>query len=175
MNAQVGDRIIIKDKSLRGIVDQIGLDPRKIHIRLDSGQSEWFWISETCVIPPKYDLFDYLESVIIAKPYDRRLLPPYHFCVPQLIGCVGKIVSYDSRDAFYLVETSGHGSGWFPATSLLPINYQGETFYYPNEEVKFKGRKVRISSVRRTKSNRGQIVLIDGEWIPSSHILPLRR
>ena len=170
MNLEVGDRVLVKDQSIRGKILQIGLDPRKMLVRLDTHREDWFWAGELISIPPKHALFDYGDSVKIGKTYPRRLMPPYHYCVPQLVGCVGRIIGYDSRDGFYLVESIGQGSGWFPTMSLIPTNYQGETFYYPGEEVRFNAQKTKISAVRRTKSDRGQILLINGEWIPSSQV-----
>lgn len=121
------------------------------------------------VVPPPGSTFDHGETVKIEKSFSKI---NHRSCNKSLIGKFGQIRNYDSRIDYYFVKSSNGESGWFPASSLLPINFKGKHFFYPLQQIKFQGKTSLISQVRRTKFNFGQLLLIDGQWIPSTEVEP---
>lgn len=119
------------------------------------------------VIPPEDSPFRHEEAVQISKPFVK--INAYS-CRKNLIGNVGKIRGYDSRNNFYYVRCENGESGWFPIQSLIPLDYKGERFYYPFEIVIFKNEEKTVTKIKQTKFNWGQLLLIDGEWVHSSDV-----
>ena len=119
------------------------------------------------VVPPVDSPFRHDESVQVSKPYAK--INAYS-CRKALIGSVGKIRGYDSRNSFYYVRCENGESGWFPISSLIPLDYKGERFYYPFERVTFKDEEKTITKIKQTKFKWGQLLLIDGEWVHSSDV-----
>ncbi|MHA1974474.1 MAG: hypothetical protein ACTSW1_15860, partial [Candidatus Hodarchaeales archaeon] len=96
------------------------------------------------VIPPDDSPFKHDEAVQIANSYTK--INAYS-CRKNLVGSVGKIRGYDSRNSFYYIRCENGESGWFPIHSLVPLNYKGERFYYPFEKVLFKDNKKIINKI----------------------------
>lgn len=119
------------------------------------------------VMPPMDGPFQYGDAIQMIKPYNK--INSYS-CRKSLIGKIGKIKGYDSRNNFFYVRCDNGESGWFPINSLVPLNYKGERFYYPFESVMYKDQKKIITKVRQTKFKWGQLLLIDGEWVHSSDV-----
>lgn len=122
------------------------------------------------VKPPESSPFKHNEKVRIQKDYSRVPGIPYR-CNTDLVGLIGFIRGYDTRSGFYHVRCQG-GRGWFPIQSLLPMDFKGERFFYPHESVKYKGMIKIISNVKPSRFSFGQLLLIDGIWIPSTDVEP---
>ena len=60
---------------------------------------------------------------------------------------------------------------WLPY--LLPLDYKGERFFYPLEEVTYKDKTCIVSKIKKSKFKWGQLLFIDGEWVPSTDVEPL--
>ena len=128
------------------------------------------YIKNLEVVPPPGSTFEHGELVKIIRTYPKT---NHRTCDKTLIGKVGKIRGYDSRIEFYLVRCPGGEFGWFPQISLVPINFKGEHFYYPLQQVTYGDSTVTISLTKRTRFNYGQLLEIDGQWIPSTEVTPL--
>lgn len=120
------------------------------------------------VVPPSHSPFKHNDKVKIISDFKKELNIP-HYCNSSLINKVGHIRGFDLRNQYYKVVTNG-GTGWFPLHSLVPMDFKGDKFYYPHDTVVYKGEKQMISQIRPTKFNHGQLLLISGEWVPSSHV-----
>jgi hypothetical protein len=119
------------------------------------------------VIPPEDSPFQHEDAVQIIKPYVK--INAYS-CRKQLIGKIGKVRGYDSRNNFFFIRCDDGEVGWFPIRSLIPLDYKGERFYYPYEYVLYKDQEKIITKVKQTKFKWGQLLLIDGEWVHSSDV-----
>jgi len=123
------------------------------------------------VIPPDDSPFSYREKVKIAKDHinkgkqfkDNKLM----------VGKIAEIRGYDKRTDTYLLKCPEDNKGWFPANCLIPITYKGEKFYYPFEQILYKGELRVISQIKRTPNNYGQLLFIEGVWVPSSDVTPI--
>lgn len=122
------------------------------------------------VAPPSDSPFKHGDQVKITSNFEK--ISSYS-CNKKLLGKVGKIRGYDSRNTFYYVVCNTGESGWFPIHSLLPLNFKGERFYYPYETVKYKGKPKLINKIQQSKFSWGQILLIEGEWIHASDVEPI--
>lgn len=121
--------------------------------------------------PPKDKPFQYDDLIKITKLYNRT---PYHICrrtyEKPMLGEVGKIKSYDYRDESYLVKLDSGEKGWFPAPCLIPLEYEGKDFFYPLEKVIYQEKTCIISEVKNTEFKKGQLLRINGKWIPSTEV-----
>jgi hypothetical protein len=50
------------------------------------------------------------------------------------------------------------------------LDFQGDTFFYPGQEVSYEGRSCVIHKTKTSKSNLGQVLYIEGAWVPSSSV-----
>jgi hypothetical protein len=130
------------------------------------------YIKNLETVPPHTSPFLHNEAVEIRKPYTKVNAYP---CKKDLIGKIGHIRGYDSRNTFYFVRCTTGESGWFPIHSLVPLNYKGDRFYYPFEKVIHKGEEKIINQVKQTKFKWGQLLLIEGEWVNSSDVEPINK
>ena len=119
------------------------------------------------VVPPSDSPFKHGEIVRIHNPFIKI---NYMTCDKSLVGKTGKIKNYDSKIDFYCIGCQSGETGWFPPSSLIPINFKGEYFYYPMQQVKYKDKIVVIDQTKKTKFNFGQLLLIDGAWVPSTDV-----
>lgn len=124
------------------------------------------------VIPPIDSPFEHDEEVKVFRHYNKVSL---YTCKDYLIGSIGKIKSFDSRNNYFFVKCDTGDAGWFPAYCLKPIHYQGENFFYPNDFVKYKNEKCLVSKVKRTKFKWGQLLFINGVWVPSTDVQPINK
>jgi len=126
------------------------------------------------VVPPESSPFNYDDLVTIKKnpPEIYWSVSKYHHH-NKLLGKTGRINGYDSRNEFLHVKCTTGDSGWFPPQYLLPLEYRGERFFYPLEDVKYKGGTHTISKIKKSKFNWGQLLFIEGEWVPSTDVEPL--
>jgi hypothetical protein len=122
------------------------------------------------VVPPEDSPFHHDETVKIRDHYDKVNA---YSCNKKLIGKIGRVRGYDSRNSFYFVRCTTGEAGWFPVHSLIPLNFKGDRFYYPFEKVLFKGKEKIINQIKQSKFKWGQILMIDGEWIHASDVEPL--
>jgi len=122
------------------------------------------------VTPPDDSPLAHNEFVRITKGYARET---YHNCRNELVGKTGKVVGYDTRNNYFFIKTTNGDSGWFPIHCLMPLNFKGEKFYYPEQDVVLDGKKVKISKIRGTRFGNGQLLLIDGNWMPSTTVRSL--
>ncbi len=122
------------------------------------------------VVPPPDSPFQHNELVKIRATFEK--IGSYS-CNKTLIGKVGNIRGYDSRNCCYFISCNTNEAGWFPLHSLIPLNYKGDRFYYPFEKVKYKGKEKVINQVKQSRFKWGQILNIDGEWIHASDVEPL--
>lgn len=120
------------------------------------------------VMPPPHSPFKHNERVKIISEYKKQNTSP-HYCNAALIDKIGTVRGYDLRNEYYKI-ISNYGTGWFPVRSLVPVDFKGERFYYPFDEVKYKGEKQTVTKIRATKFNHGQLLFISGEWVPSTHV-----
>ena len=119
------------------------------------------------VIPPEDSPLVHDEFVRIMKGYSRET---HHSCRTELIGKTGKIRGFDTRNNYYFVKLTNGDSGWFPIHCLIPLAFKGEKFYYPEQDVLLEGNRVRISKIRKTRFGNGQLLYINGSWIPSTEV-----
>jgi hypothetical protein len=119
------------------------------------------------VTPPKDSPLAHDEMVRIIKPYAKEI---YHNCRPELVGKTGKVRGYDTRNNYFFVKATNGDSGWFPIHCLVPLNFKGEKFYYPEQDVIVNGNKVKISKIRSTRFGNGQLLFINGSWVPSTDV-----
>jgi len=124
------------------------------------------------VIPPSTSPFKHNDWVKVKDSYIDTYRSIPHKCIKSMVGKVGQVKGYDKRAGFYLVKSGDGDKGWFPDTSLVPTEYKGARFYYPLEKVTYKGEIKTITQVQISKGRYGQILKIDGEWIPSSDVTP---
>lgn len=122
------------------------------------------------VIPPEGSPLSHDEFVKIAKPYAKEA---FHTCRTELVGKTGRVRGYDTRNGYYFVKTTVGDSGWFPLKCLVPLAFRGERFYYPEQEVLYENKKVKILQIRKTHFGNGQLLYIDGSWIPSTDVKPV--
>jgi len=122
------------------------------------------------VIPPDTSPFQHNEWVSIKEPFMEK--NNIHKCVKTMISKIGQIKGFDKRSNFYLIKCGDGDKGWFPDTSLVPIDYKGARFYYPLEKVIHRGEEKTVAQVQITKGKYGQILKLEGEWVPSSDVTP---
>lgn len=120
------------------------------------------------VMPPESSPFKYDEKVKIQKGFFRSPGIRYR-CNRDIIGSIGNIRGYDTRSGYYQVRCQ-HGKGWYPLHCLLPISFRGAHFYYPNDWVKYKNQTKVVTNIKSTKFSFGQLLLIDGLWVPSTDV-----
>jgi len=132
------------------------------------------YIKQLEVVPPDHCPFGHNELVSIKKeiPKASSWAAPYHFHT-ELLGKVGHVRGYDSRNEYLLIRATSGGAGWFPVQALLPLDYKGERFFYPLETVLYKNKEHVISRIKKSRFKWGQLLLIDGEWVPSTDVEPL--
>lgn len=128
-------------------------------------------VKNLAVVPPPGSTFEHGEMVKVEKSYIKI---NHRNCNKTLVGKFGQIKNYDSKIDYYFIKSSDGESGWFPASSLIPLNFKGKSFFYPMQQVKFHGNITAISQVKRTKFNFGQLLLIDGQWVPSTEVEPIK-
>lgn len=119
------------------------------------------------VIPPEDSPLSHDEFVRITRSYTKEVC---HISRPELIGKTGKVRGYDTRNNYYFIKLTNGDSGWFPVQCLIPLSFKGEKFYYPEQEVLLEGNRVRISKIRKTRFGNGQLLYINGSWIPSTEV-----
>jgi hypothetical protein len=124
------------------------------------------YVSYLEVLPPLESPFSYKETVRVTSTFVAKR------CNKKLVGKVGQIRGYDKRNQNYLIKSSDNIQGWFPANCLFPITYKGKHFHYPLDMVIFKGSRKMVDQVKRTKNNYGQLLLLDGDWVPASDVSP---
>jgi len=122
------------------------------------------------VIPPADSPFEYKDLIKIKEPYEKVNA---YTCKKELLGKIGKIRGYDSRNTFYFIHCNTGECGWFPIQSLVPLSYKGERFYYPLEKIRFKDKVCIINKIKQSIFKYGQLLLIDGEWIHSTDVEPI--
>ena len=123
------------------------------------------------VVPPPDSPFQHNEIVKINEVYSKVNT---YSCKKELLGKIGHVRGYDSRNCFYFVRCTTGESGWFPIQSLLPLNFKGDHFYYPYEKVIYKGNEKIINQIKQSKFKWGQLLMIDGEWIHASDVKPIK-
>lgn len=176
---RAGDRVIINkvDNQTHSISKYLGTIAKVISVNTDSypiyaivelydQNHASIYIINLETIPPENSIIQHGDSARIVKSYERT---NYHYPNTDIIGKSGKIVGYDTRDSTYLIDTN-IGVGWFPLTSLIPIEFKGDKFYHPGDIVVKNGEKVIIQEIAKTKFGNGQLLKIRGEWVPSSEI-----
>jgi len=186
MLVQPGDRVIIsKPKDELSTVDQSNFmlcgkrgevksvlswyHPASAVITMDDSNLEvMIYLKNLEVIPPDDVAFAHGDEVIIQKTYAYS---GFHMCNTKLIGKTGKVKGYDRRDSSFFIKTDSGDQGWFPDTSLLPLNFKGKAYYYPGQVVVYEGASAFIVKTRRTKNGLGQLLFIDGRWVPASDLL----
>lgn len=119
------------------------------------------------VTPPLDSPLSHDELIKIVKPYSETLL---HRCRSELIGKTGRIRGFDTRNNYYFVKAANGDTGWFPIQCLMPLEFKGDKFYYPEQEVVLDGQKVKITKIRKTRFGNGQLLYINGRWIPSTEV-----
>jgi len=122
------------------------------------------------VIPPPESPLQHDELVKITKAYIRD---SFHTCSPDLVGKNGKVRGFDRRNGYYYIKATNGHTGWFPIQCLLPLSYKGEHFIYPEQEVIYEDKKVKVINIKRTKFGNGLLLYIEGNWVPSSEVKPL--
>jgi hypothetical protein len=122
------------------------------------------------VMPPSDSPFPHKEVVKIRDVFEKR---NSYSCNKQLVGKIGHIRGYDSRNSFYFVKCTTNEGGWFPMDSLLPLNFKGDHFYYPFEKVKYKKKEKIINKIKQSRFKWGQLLMIDGEWVHASDVEPI--
>lgn len=181
-----GDRVILIDADspeLKRFIGQTGVvqsawynyHPAYAQVLFQPNFQCDVYVSYLEVIPPDTSPFKHEEKVRVIDVYEERGRGRIHKCNERMLGKVGQIRGYDKRSEKFFVKAVDNERGWFPARCLLPINYKGERFYYPAQVVTYKGKDKIIDQVRRTKNNYGQLLLIDGDWIPASDVLPIKK
>lgn len=142
--------------------------PASAVITMDENNLEvTIYLKNLEVIPPEDSAFKHGDEVLIKKTYAYS---GYHMCNTTLIGKIGKVRGYDRRDSSFFVRTNNGDQGWFPDTSLLPINFKGKVYYYSGQTVTLEDKPAYIVKTRRSKNGLGQLLYIDGRWIPSSSV-----
>lgn len=185
MYVQAGDKVILtstEEPTLRPYVDKewlvktvmYAIHPASAIIQRDNLQAS-VYIRSLDVCPPDTSPFNYGDTVLIRSEEDAKpLLKKYRWYPYQLntelFSQTGKICGYDSRNQFLRVRCLNGHQGWFPPVCLLPLDYKGERFFYPLEQVKYKGKTLTITEIRKSKFNYGQLLKIDGEWIASTDV-----
>lgn len=180
MYVDKGDRVILTETDQPQLRPYIGKEwavqavvlefhPASAVIKRNNLEASVF-IRHLEVMPPSDSCFQHGDSVQICKPYSKSNAYSYH---AHLLGKIGTVRGFDSRYSFYLVKCNDGTSGWFPVFSLRPLDYKGEHFYYPYEEVLYKGEKKLITKIKQTKFKWGQLLFIEGEWIHSSDVKAL--
>jgi len=164
LHAYIGTKWVVQ-----AVLDHI--HPNSAMIYRD-GMQATAYIKHLEVVPPPESIFEHGEVVKINKAYSKT---NHRTCDKTLIGKTGKIRSYDSRTDFYFVRCVSGEFGWFPQTSLIPIDFKGQHFFYPLQQVKYHDAIVTINYTKRTKFNYGQLLEIEGQWIPSTEVEPLDR
>jgi len=119
------------------------------------------------VIPPEDSPLSHDEFVRITKGYPRDA---HHTCCFELVKETGKVRGFDTRNSYYFIKIANGNSGWFPLHCLIPLSFRGEKFYYPDQEVLLDGVRVKISKIRKTRFGHGQLLYINGSWIPSTEV-----
>lgn len=176
-----GDKVIIVDAdtpSLQPFVGSIGevrsviyaFHPASATVIIPPNNEIKIYVRYLEVIPPDTSPFAHNEWVKVTGLFTER--HSGHKCIKTMINSIGKIKGFDKRSNYYLVKCDDGHKGWFPDTSLVPVDYRGARFYYPLEKVVYRGEEKTISQVQMTKSKYGQILRIEGEWVPSSDVMP---
>lgn len=178
--AQPNDRVLITkldsqsnlpSKYLKtiGIVISVNLDAFPVYavVEFFDGAFGTVYLMNLETVPPVDSIIQIDDEVRIIKTYSRTY---HHHPNESLIGQIGKIVGYDTRDYTYLVDCE-IGIGWFPLTSLLPLDFKGDVFYYPGDVVTYEKEKTVIQEVKKTKFGNGQLLKIKGEWVPSIEVI----
>lgn len=181
MLVHVGDRVIIlkKDEDYRlfNLVGKIGVvkavmtwyHPASATVFVEDANVEaTVYIRHLEVIPPEDAPFKYEEQVVVKTPYATSA---YHVCNKNLVGKLAEIHGYDKRDGSFFVKSMGGESGWFPANCLVPVGFQGTRYFYPGETVKLDGKEAHILKTRRSRNGLGQLLLINGKWLPSTDVV----
>ena len=183
MFVKEGDEVILIDTEEPNLRHYIGLKwkvktvifaytPASAIITRNNLQASCF-IRQLEVVPPESSPFNYNDLVSIKKDPPKSFWTSNYPCHNELLGKTGHIKGYDSRNEFLLVRCNMGGSGWFPPQYLLPLDYKGERFFYPLEDVKYKDEICTISKIKKSKFKWGQLLFIDGEWVPSTDVEPL--
>jgi hypothetical protein len=167
------DQPLLKDYlNTRWEIKAVMLDyhPASAIITKDDIQASTF-VRNLEVVPPADAVFEHNESVKIIKCYDKYT---HYTCRSELVGKIGRIRSYDSRNEFFNVYCSTGDAGWFPGHCLCPLDYKGERFYYPLESVLYKNKISTITKIKKSKFKWGQVLLINGCWVPSTDVEPIK-
>lgn len=185
MYIKEGDEVILINTEEPNLRHYIGLKwkvktiiyaclPASAIITRNNLQASCF-IRQLEVVPPESSPFNYDDLVSIKKTPDKKITwtGSHYPCHDDLLGKIGKIKGYDSRNEFLLVRCTSGGSGWFSPQCLIPLDYKGERFFYPQEEVTYKDKTHTISKIKKSKFKWGQLLFIEGEWVPSTDVEPL--
>jgi len=176
-----GDRVLVVDAEtldLQPFVGAIGevksviysFHPASATVIIPPNNEIRIYVRYLEVIPPDTSPFQHDQWVKVKKPFSGSAY--MHKCVKDLINKIGQVKGFDKRADFYLIKCADGTKGWFPATSLVPVDYKGARFYYPLERVLYKGEEKTVSQAQMSNSSYGQILKIDGEWVPSSDVTP---
>jgi hypothetical protein len=124
------------------------------------------------VIPPEESPFEHNEAVKIIKTYQKTSV---YTCKPHLVNEAGHIKGFDSRNQYYFIRCLNGEIGWFPATCLAPLDYRGERFFYPGDTVRYKNKNCVINKVKKSKFKWGQLLFINGSWVPSTDVKAIEK
>jgi len=177
-----GDRVILINTEEPNLKEYIGTEwevksvlyayhPASAIIKRENLEASCY-IKYLEVVPPPTCPFRHGELVSIRnvpKKLKKRLGALYP-APAVLIGKTGRIHGYDLRSDCLLVKCLSGEAAWFPPCSLIPLNFKGEKFYYPYEKIKYKNKIKLITQIKKSKFNWGQLLLIDGEWVPSTDV-----
>lgn len=155
----VGQRGLVADASYSGMATQVS-------VQLESGRSLRVYQSDINVLPPLESIFQFNDDVKIVKTFEKT---GNHLCKTRLLGKAGKIRAYDRRDSTYKVRCDDD-DGWFPPFALMPLNFLGDHYYLPGEIVEFEGTRFTIVQTKNSTYGWGQLLWIEGRWVPSSEV-----
>lgn len=177
MFVQKGDQVILIAANQESLKKYIGSEWDVISIDRDVHPASALisngilqanvYIKNLDVLPPKNGPFDYNEQVKVIKKYTKSNL---YICNLNIINAVGSVRSFDSRNGYYYIMCPNGEAGWFPINCLVPVDYKGEHFFYPHDSVKYKNKICLVSKIRKSKFKWGQVLYIDGLWVPSTDV-----
>ena len=176
-----GDCVILAETDQTQLTDYVGKDwkveavmdqyhPASAIISRDNLRAT-VYIRNLEVKPPPSSPFKHNEKVRVERAYLKVAGIPYR-CNPDLVGMIGHIRGYDTRSGYYHIRCQS-GRGWFPINCLLPLEFKGSRFYYPHEKVRYKNQEKIVSNIKSSKFSYGQLLMIDGLWVPSTDVEPI--
>jgi len=148
---------------------QLSLCPQSAVVTFDLNNIEAAIYTKNLVsIPPSNSPIQYGETVKVVRLISSN---KYHLN-KHFLNKIADIVAYDSQDNCYCLKDNEGVFAWFPIKALIPLLYKGEHFFYPGDFIIYKNTKQTIDKIRGTQFNRGQLLLVDGNWVPSSDVKP---